>query len=94
MMSFGISKILLCVEIIFNSSILIRKNFPYFGADNIQSHRRLKIWLIKLCKYPVGKVRLKLSIKILFGINIDKAAASTSIIVILVSVLNSNMVFT
>lgn len=43
-------------------------------------------------EHSVGEVRLELSIKILFGINIDEANTSVSILIIDIGILNNDMV--
>ena len=94
MLGSGISEESFVIEVFFNSCILVGQNLPYFGANYVQSHSGFKVWLIELSENSIGIIRFELGVKILFFININEAAASTSIIVVLVAVLNGNMIFT
>ncbi len=92
MMCFGMCKIFFRVEVFVSCGILIGIEIPYLWANDVKSHSGLKIRLIELGKDSVGKVRFELGVKILFCVNINKAAASTSIIIVFVSILNSDMI--
>lgn len=43
-------------------------------------------------EHSIGKVWFKLSIKVLFGVNIDKANASITILIVKIGILNGNII--
>lgn len=85
---------LLRVEVFLNGGVFIRQNFPDFWANNVESHLGLEVRLIKLSKDSVGIIWFKLSVKILFLVNINKAAATTTIVIVCIPILDGNMIFT
>lgn len=43
-------------------------------------------------EHSIGKVWFKLSIKVLFGINIDKANAAITILIVKIGILNGDII--
>ena len=78
-----------------NDSMFVGEHFlPVFGTDNIQPHFGLEIRLVENWENSVRIVRLKLSIEVLFAININEANTSAAIVVVFVPIPNRNMVST
>lgn len=83
------------VEWLFCCCLLIRKYlFPIRWRHCIQSHLGFEIRLVKKRKNAVCVIGFELGIQVLLLIYIDKANASTPIVVVFVPVHNGNLIFT
>jgi hypothetical protein len=83
----------LAVELLFNGCIFVAKHLlPIRRTDHIEAHFGLEVWLVEVDKHTIGVVRLKLGVDVLLSINIHKAYASTTIVVVVVGVVNSDTI--
>lgn len=82
------------VKLLFNSSILVRKDFfPGWRDNGVKSHFCFEVRLVEAWKNFIGLIGFKLGVEILLLIYIDETSAAISVIVVLILVRNSDGVF-
>ena len=82
-LSFRTFGVLFEIEFLFNCSILIRQDlFPLNWTNNKEIHFSFEVGLIEAGENSVGKVGFELGVDVLFIVNINKANAPTSIVVV------------
>lgn len=74
-------------------SILIWKDFiPSSWTNYVEDHFSFEIGLVEKGKNSIGKIRLELRVKILFGVDINKTNAPTAIIIVFVTITDTYFV--